>query len=564
MASSTTYDKQQILKMIKEKNSLVEFIKSKHVKSLKWNNYLQIYVDGIAQHFISCIRCHSVLIWKATDGTNVMDKHDKACKHESPSSTQPSIRSFCSIDKNVQNRLIRSTKQKITDALAECSGQRLGSGVSANDILPDETTISRYIDKIYDFHREQLKSYLATIPQYVITVDFWSEQRTKIHHGGVTIHTYSEEHGLLVFVLACKPYDLPSQTADNIRLFTDKILESYDLDLHKVKYVVSDNANKMRATFRSDIIRIGCATHFINKIIEHSLCKRDIDCDAIQQLFDCIHDLVVYLRSSHNQSKLSKKLQLFSKTRWNSAYDMVCTFIDVFPELTCIITDKDRKSILARIDFDELLAFSKYLKHFVDVTELLSAEKTATIHLVLPFKQRLIDLSKQDENELELMKKFKKYFQEQIPSYWELYDVHYMATILHPNMKHLEICSSTDKKKAYDLLKKEIKKRLVDPTATQVDLEIQLQPKKQSLSSSDGVNSFLSCCFDQSSTTTAAASVNDELKRLSVTTGKLNNSNDSFQLMDHPSKKRSNDSLSGIDSDTVVSINDCGNDESEE
>ncbi|CAF4632916.1 unnamed protein product, partial [Rotaria magnacalcarata] len=51
----------------------------------------------------------------------------------------------------------------------------------------------------------------------------------------------------------------------------------------------------MRASFRSNIVRIGCATHFINKIIEHALCKPNIDCDAIQQLFNDIHDIVVYL-----------------------------------------------------------------------------------------------------------------------------------------------------------------------------------------------------------------------------------------------------------------------------
>ncbi|CAF1353535.1 unnamed protein product [Adineta steineri] len=536
MATSTTYDKQQILEMVKQNNPLIEFVKPKHVKSLKWNNYLQIYVNGTSQAFISCRKCFTVLAWKPSDGTNVMEKHDKACKQQpSSSSIQQSIKLFCSTDKKVQNRLIQSTKRKLTDTLAECCatdslpfnfvngigfkeltenlikfGRQLGSGVLADEILPDATTISRQIDKIYNFRKEQLKSYLSTIDHYVITVDFWSESKTKIHYGGVTIHTYTEEHGLLVFVLACKPYDLPSQTADNIRLFTDKILESYDLDLHKVKYVVSDNENKMRASFRSNINRIGCSTHFINKIIEHSLCVRDIDCDDIQRLFNNIHDLVVYLRQSHNQSKLSKKLQLFSKTRWNSAYDMLSSFIDVFPELNCIITDKDRKSIFATIDFEELLAFAKYLKYFVDVTELLSAEKTPTIHLVLPFKQRLINLSKPDENDLESIQKFKRYFKDQIPSYWELDDIHYIATILHPNMKHLQICSSNDKKKAYDLLKKEIRKRESDQATVTLNLNGQSQ---QTLSLSNDVDNFLTCCFDQSPATIAVVDANDELKR---------------------------------------------------
>jgi hypothetical protein len=196
----------------------------------------------------------------------------------------------------------------------------------------------------------------------VITVDFWSEEQTKISYGGVTLHTHSEEHGLLVFVLACKPFDLPSQTADNVRLFTNSILESYGLPLNHVKYVVCDNENKMRASFRSDIIRIGCSAHFINKIIEHSLCIPNPDCEDIQRLFNNIYDIVVHLRSSHYQCKLSVKLQLFTKIRWSSAYNMLSSFIDVYPELNVVINDKARKSALAGIDFDELICFAKYLK----------------------------------------------------------------------------------------------------------------------------------------------------------------------------------------------------------
>jgi hypothetical protein len=37
------------------KNSAIVFRKPKHAKSLKWDNYLQIYVNGSPQHFISYI-----------------------------------------------------------------------------------------------------------------------------------------------------------------------------------------------------------------------------------------------------------------------------------------------------------------------------------------------------------------------------------------------------------------------------------------------------------------------------------------------------------------------------
>ena len=53
-----------------------------------------------------------------------------------------------------------------------------------------------------------------------------------------------------------------------------------------------------------------------------------------------------------------------------------------------LISDTVRKASFAQINLDELISFAKYLKYFADVTELLSAEKTLTIHLVLPLKQR--------------------------------------------------------------------------------------------------------------------------------------------------------------------------------
>jgi hypothetical protein len=107
---------------------------------------------------------------------------------------------------------------------------------------------------------------------------------------------------------------------------------------------------------------------------------------------DClvIRDIVVYLRSCHNQSKLSKKLQ----TRWRRAYDIISSFIDAYLDLNGIISDESCKSILAGIDFHGKLTFAKYLKHFVDVAELMN--------------ERLIKLSKPYSNDPDSIIKLKK------------------------------------------------------------------------------------------------------------------------------------------------------------
>ncbi|CAF1395413.1 unnamed protein product [Rotaria sp. Silwood1] len=177
---------------------------------------------------------------------------------------------------------------------------------------------------------------------------------------------------------------------------------------------------------------------------------------------------------------------------------MISIFIDVYPDLNGIISDKSQKSILSGIDFDETLAFAKCLKYFVDVAELLSEEKTATIQLVLPLKQRLIKLSKLDPNDPDSIIKLKKYIENEIPIYWELDDIHYMAAVLHKKMKYLQICPNKDKKKAYDLLKKEINRRQE--------------------------------CFDQLSTSASVPDANDKLKRYLQANDSLRDDEDLFMF----------------------------------
>ncbi|CAF3067651.1 unnamed protein product [Rotaria sp. Silwood2] len=177
-------------------------------------------------------------------------------------------------------------------------------------------------------------------------------------------------------------------------------------------------------------------------------------------MFNDVLTIITYIRRSHNQLKLSKQLQIFSKTRWNSAYDMICSFIEVYPELNDILTDKKQREILVQIDFNDLMAFTKYFKYFVDVRELLSAEKASTIYLVITLKQRLIDLSQQDAADSQAIKNVKNYIRKKLLDYWEINDVHFIAVVLNPKFKHLHICSNEkDKKKAYDLIIKEIEKR---------------------------------------------------------------------------------------------------------
>jgi hypothetical protein len=76
-----------------------------------------------------------------------------------------------------------------------------------------------------------------------------------------------------------------------------------------------------------------------------------------------------------------------------------------------------------------------YLKKFHDVIEKLSCEKTPTLHLVIPYKQFLVNLSAINDDDDPLIIPLKEYIKKELPDYWVANDVHYIATMLHPNLK---------------------------------------------------------------------------------------------------------------------------------
>ncbi|CAF2085014.1 unnamed protein product [Rotaria magnacalcarata] len=105
-----------------------------------------------------------------------------------------------------------------------------------------------------------------------------------------------------------------------------------------------------------------------------------------------------------------------------------------FYELPSVLSDEHKKNYL-KVDRDNLESICKYLKQFHDIIEKLSCEKSPTIHLVVPYKQFLINLSIINENDDQLIIPLKNYIAKELPDYWIMKDILFIATILHPNLK---------------------------------------------------------------------------------------------------------------------------------
>jgi predicted small metal-binding protein len=214
----------------------------------------------------------------------------------------------------------------------------------------------------------------------------------------------------------------------------------------------------MVCAFNNGTTRIGCSAHYVNKVIEHAFDLDKSVCPAIQNLFVIVRDIVSHIRQSHKQSSLSVSVQNYCKTRFSTVYIMLNTFIMVYNELPSALSNTQRQNYL-KVNQNELEQVTRYLKHFHDVIEKLSCEQTPTLHLVLPYKQLLIDRSTRDDDDHLSLVQLKNYVSEHLKDYWVVHDVHYIAMLLHPNLKNFHLMPNK-KKHALDLLQLELDKLL--------------------------------------------------------------------------------------------------------
>lgn len=224
-----------------------------------------------------------------------------------------------------------------------------------------------------------------------------------IRYCGISLHHVSKEWQLLCFILGCFPFDFESSNAMNIRRFVEMKLEEFALKLDDRVYVVTDNEAKMAATFKTNSKRIGCSVHYVNKQLEHAFNKKEVEkspvsCDLAQDLFELIRKHTAHIKRSHKQTKMSKRVQSYSETRFNGAYYMLNTYADVFDELSSILDHIYLQEYLS-IEKDLLDQICSFLKVFDDVIEQLSDEKKPTIFKVLPFRQHLLNHCKTENDD---------------------------------------------------------------------------------------------------------------------------------------------------------------------
>ncbi|CAF2973046.1 unnamed protein product [Rotaria sp. Silwood2] len=441
ITNKSQLNKKDIEVLVQQNDPSISYTKPEETSTMSnyWSEFSQIYVNNLKQNFIICDNCKSILVYKSSTGSGCMQVLSRSCQSKkenfNPVSHQQKINHY--YKSNGEKKIPKQVKNAMTSCYIEFVVQdgrafRLGqdegfislakqlfnagrvmsssSHIAVEELLPDPTTVSRYIDRMHAHQRKQLIKICQSMDSYCIVVDFWSESYTDntlmynmnifaffrkgISYCGLLLNHVNTKYQLETYLLGCHPYGMENKRAPTVRAYIDEILNDFGLKLDKDKFVMTDNEPLMKCIFSLNCTRIGCSSHYVNKQLQHAFTSTEIDkepvnCELAQNMFNDTKHIVATVRRMHKQQ--------------NGAYEILIVFNEVFNELANIL---DSRLLLtyATIDKNLLDDICEFLSTFDTAFEILSDSKRSTLHRVLPLKQLLINKCCINGDELEGLK----------------------------------------------------------------------------------------------------------------------------------------------------------------
>ncbi|CAF1448781.1 unnamed protein product [Rotaria sordida] len=537
----------ELEKLIKDNDPSIKFVEKKKTSksSEYWGYFHIIFFNNDRQEYVSCNKCKKLLFHKSSNGTNNLRTHANSCPNinKTTSLCQKTVHDFYSSLK--QSPIPKKIKLSITEACTEfCAldgrafdvmkgngfkklvktvfdAGRLTnkSSIDVTDLLPHPTTISRNVTQLYEQCKVQLIDICEKLTSFCLIVDNWTETYTGISYCGIALRYVGGDHQLFTFILGCFPYNGVSHSSQHLREFVDKILQEYKLTLDPTKFVVTDNEPKMLSAFREKCFRIGCADHYLNKQLQHAFQSTEIhvnknsiekvECELAQDLFLQVKQIVSFVRRSHQQQKLSKKLQTYSESRFAGAIIMLDLFQDCFFQLPEIILNSKMMDNYNLIDKELLDDICKFLEPFQEVIDSLNVDQEPTLHRVIPLRQYLIKKCDVQEGDSVAIIQLKIFLARRIQSAWFITDYHRLSTILHPKLKNFDFCIH-EKDKSISVLKEEFEKfKLINSSSCKNVInstQVNINDLSTTNSTTPKRKNLLAQCFDSRINTISSSS----------------------------------------------------------
>ena len=346
--------------------------------------------------------------------------------------------------------------------------------VNVDDVLPCRTTISRHMDGVVEVEKARLLKELDNVHQFGITTDLWSHDSTG--HSYITVTAqYITEWEVKSKILATRVLD-ERHTAENVKVTVNAILEEFHAERPNNVFV-TDNASNMRAAFREKTW-IGCACHNLNLVLSHSFERQHSDDDIpgmpdeVLKLVDVCKDIVTIGKRSKLNAKLEKTLKQCVSTRWNSVLTTLQSVASNIDNLRTLSSDMSvSKNILRHLaDLNEIL-----LREVIDVllpfdtaTRCLSADKSVTMHLILPTRHKLFRGLQVLATDSAVISQMKTRVAKQLEKYFPISDLHRTAVLLDPRLKdNVTLLEADDRHAATESLRRLVESVEEEPHSSQ-------------------------------------------------------------------------------------------------
>ena len=327
------------------------------------------------------------------------------------------------IDKKLEMYIIKSLSPlSITD---KPEFKELLTSLNPRYDPPSSTTVKTRLHKALSKMQDELKAHIHDIEFVGLTHDSWTSIATETYECA-TIH-YMKCHPITgEWVLESKVLETSkiegSHTAEVIAKYLKDVKARWNLpDI----LAVSDNAAVEVKTFQLlGWDRIGCFGHLINLLVRNMLNEKMPRCLVAKG-----RALVSYMhRSSQAVYHFEKKQKLLMDedhrhklvndvvTRWNSTCDMLERLLEQSAPLHALVQDQELKGKVKDLK-PNLFTFAEQslaeklvgiLQPFKTASQLLSAERSPTLSMVLPVLEQLnvpLVADADESNELENLKR---------------------------------------------------------------------------------------------------------------------------------------------------------------
>ncbi|XP_055356256.1 E3 SUMO-protein ligase ZBED1-like, partial [Paramacrobiotus metropolitanus] len=243
------------------------------------------------------------------------------------------------------------------------------------------------------------------------------------------------------------------KTAVNVRKFLVEkllLLGLKESECTEVTFVIDAGANMIAALKLANyqaLSRILCAGHLLNRVSKNAVKNMPEEHQMVNEVLQMSKALVRHIKATTLQHMLPRKVKQEVDTRWNTVIDMLDSLLSVYDDIQVLLVERKEHEMLPEPrEFLEQLV--ELLRPVKQATEELSASKTPTLHLVLPWRKMLegIYSAAGGGDEAPAISALRKMMLRYLREKFVILDIHNIATFLNPRMRTLKMLTESEKK----------------------------------------------------------------------------------------------------------------------